>query len=171
MTENINCPCCSGAKFSVCCEQIVAGTKFATTPLELMRSRYTAHAVKNMAHIIRTMRGKPLKMFDEEKTKDEWFELCDWKKLEIIDAPAIANDDTNGIVEFKAYYVLEGVEHVLHERSKFQKVQGKWYYILGLNKEAHKPRNKINTVQAVGRNDLCPCGSNKKYKKCCANNS
>ncbi|GAB54794.1 hypothetical protein GPUN_0654 [Glaciecola punicea ACAM 611] len=20
----------------------------------------------------------------------------------------------------------------------------------------------------IGRNDLCPCGSNKKYKKCCA---
>nr|WP_279289028.1 SEC-C metal-binding domain-containing protein [Anaerosolibacter carboniphilus] len=21
----------------------------------------------------------------------------------------------------------------------------------------------------VGRNDLCPCGSGKKYKKCCTN--
>jgi SWIM/SEC-C metal-binding protein len=24
------------------------------------------------------------------------------------------------------------------------------------------------TVAKVGRNDLCPCGSGKKYKKCCA---
>ena len=23
------------------------------------------------------------------------------------------------------------------------------------------------TVKKVGRNDLCPCGSGKKYKKCC----
>ncbi|MBO5647624.1 MAG: SEC-C domain-containing protein, partial [Kiritimatiellae bacterium] len=22
-------------------------------------------------------------------------------------------------------------------------------------------------AQSVGRNDLCPCGSGKKYKKCC----
>ena len=24
-----------------------------------------------------------------------------------------------------------------------------------------------NTIEIVGRNDLCPCGSNKKFKKCC----
>lgn len=25
----------------------------------------------------------------------------------------------------------------------------------------------IKVIEKVGRNDLCPCGSNKKYKKCC----
>ncbi|MCC6575026.1 MAG: SEC-C domain-containing protein [Planctomycetes bacterium] len=30
--------------------------------------------------------------------------------------------------------------------------------------EVPKPRSR------VGRNDLCPCGSGKKYKKCCASN-
>ena len=29
---------------------------------------------------------------------------------------------------------------------------------------ANNPMEKIKTV---GRNDLCPCGSGKKYKKCC----
>jgi uncharacterized protein YecA (UPF0149 family) len=32
------------------------------------------------------------------------------------------------------------------------------------------PKEKIvdfTTRQKIGRNDLCPCGSNKKYKKCC----
>jgi preprotein translocase subunit SecA len=24
--------------------------------------------------------------------------------------------------------------------------------------------------EKIGRNDLCPCGSGKKYKKCCMNN-
>ncbi|WP_334297396.1 SEC-C metal-binding domain-containing protein [Anaerosolibacter carboniphilus] len=26
-----------------------------------------------------------------------------------------------------------------------------------------------NRLIKVGRNDLCPCGSGKKYKKCCTN--
>ena len=28
--------------------------------------------------------------------------------------------------------------------------------------------NKVNSGK-IGRNDLCPCGSGKKYKKCCMN--
>lgn len=27
----------------------------------------------------------------------------------------------------------------------------------------------IKTEPVIGRNDLCPCGSGKKYKKCCLN--
>ncbi|TRZ81795.1 hypothetical protein D4R86_02170 [bacterium] len=27
----------------------------------------------------------------------------------------------------------------------------------------------VNVEAKIGRNDPCPCGSNKKYKKCCLN--
>lgn len=30
-----------------------------------------------------------------------------------------------------------------------------------------KPKPVVNKEKKVGRNDLCPCGSGKKYKKCC----
>ncbi|MDF1565147.1 MAG: preprotein translocase subunit SecA [Deltaproteobacteria bacterium] len=33
--------------------------------------------------------------------------------------------------------------------------------------EAEKPRQRVRTGPKVGRNDPCPCGSGKKYKKCC----
>ena len=33
-----------------------------------------------------------------------------------------------------------------------------------------RPRRKPVRVQKVGRNDPCPCGSGKKYKKCCGRN-
>ena len=38
--------------------------------------------------------------------------------------------------------------------------------------QARHPRHAaaIRTRQSVGRNDRCPCGSGKKYKKCCLNN-
>jgi hypothetical protein len=32
-----------------------------------------------------------------------------------------------------------------------------------------KPETYVKTGPDVGRNDPCPCGSGKKYKKCCAN--
>lgn len=25
----------------------------------------------------------------------------------------------------------------------------------------------VRTTQKIGRNDICPCGSGKKYKRCC----
>ena len=30
-----------------------------------------------------------------------------------------------------------------------------------------KPQPIVNMEERVGRNDPCPCGSEKKYKKCC----
>lgn len=30
------------------------------------------------------------------------------------------------------------------------------------------PVEQATKAHAVGRNDACPCGSGKKYKKCCA---
>lgn len=36
--------------------------------------------------------------------------------------------------------------------------------------EENENRPEIDTTQKIGRNDLCPCGSGKKYKKCCGAN-
>jgi SEC-C motif-containing protein len=157
------CPCCSGKDFLSCCKDIVAGTRFAATPLELMRSRYTAHVCKDMPHNIRTMRGKALKLFDEEKTYSEWFELSKWQKLEILDAPEVEKQSKDGIVEFKAYYSFNDTDQVLHERSKFTKENNQWFYVAGQQK---KPI--VEASVKVGRNDDCPCGSGSKYKKCCS---
>jgi len=41
-------------------------------------------------------------------------------------------------------------------------------------KELYMDQKKSNTIvkgKKVGRNDLCPCGSGKKYKKCCGINA
>ncbi|HOW60099.1 MAG TPA: SEC-C metal-binding domain-containing protein, partial [Candidatus Omnitrophota bacterium] len=35
------------------------------------------------------------------------------------------------------------------------------------NGEAPAPQKPIINNDKVGRNDPCPCGSGKKYKKCC----
>ena len=55
-----------------------------------------------------------------------------------------------------------------------------WIYIIGF--EMDKPEDisdlekmlnpiKPATSEKINRNALCPCGSGKKYKKCCGSNS
>ena len=38
-----------------------------------------------------------------------------------------------------------------------------------VKKEKQKEQLEIKKTKEIGRNDLCPCGSGKKYKKCCMN--
>jgi preprotein translocase subunit SecA len=41
-------------------------------------------------------------------------------------------------------------------------------------KELYREQKSSNTIvkgKKIGRNDPCPCGSGKKYKKCCGFNS
>ncbi len=38
-------------------------------------------------------------------------------------------------------------------------------------KKAEKPQTVKRQTAKVGRNDPCPCGSGKKYKKCCGLNN
>jgi SEC-C motif-containing protein len=65
-----------------------------------------------------------------------------------------ANDST---VEFKAYYRDgEGIK-ILHEKSKFITEDDIWKY-----KDGELYNSKVQ------RNESCPCGSGKKFKKCCA---
>lgn len=76
---------------------------------------------------------------------------CQFIKLEIIYA------DTNE-VEFKADYILEHRHEQIHELSMFVQESGKWKYQSG----EHFP----TFSNLIKRNDVCPCGSGKKYKKC-----
>ncbi|MGZ8551111.1 MAG: SEC-C metal-binding domain-containing protein [Chitinophagaceae bacterium] len=36
----------------------------------------------------------------------------------------------------------------------------------GDSSKASRPE-PVKVAEKIGRNDLCPCGSGKKYKKCC----
>jgi uncharacterized protein YecA (UPF0149 family) len=37
---------------------------------------------------------------------------------------------------------------------------------LATNRETERPKTPAQSAQGPGRNDPCPCGSGKKYKKC-----
>ncbi|HOB72606.1 MAG TPA: YchJ family metal-binding protein, partial [bacterium] len=74
--------------------------------------------------------------------------------------------DDEGYVEFKAHSVVEDVSQVHHENARFIKVKGSWYFEDG---EQMLPETVKRESPKTGRNDPCPCGSGKKFKKCCGN--
>ncbi|MDT4957691.1 MAG: motif domain protein [Pseudonocardiales bacterium] len=53
-----------------------------------------------------------------------------WRGLQIIDVVDGTMDDETGLVEFRATYVVApGDVRVLHERSRFIREHGRWYYL------------------------------------------
>lgn len=74
-------------------------------------------------------------------------------------------DDTKGMVEFVARYRKNSQAFDHHEIAEFVKEDDRWYFKDG---HAPQPMQAIRNGPKIGRNDPCPCGSGKKYKKCCA---
>ena len=52
-------------------------------------------------------------------------------KLSINDTEAGSENDTEGVVEFVARFKVQGRGHRLRERSRFERIEGRWYYLDG----------------------------------------
>ena len=57
-----------------------------------------------------------------------------------------------------------GMPQSLREDAFFRREDGRWYYVDG-NVHGQDPYRR--ETPKIGRNEPCPCGSGKKYKKCC----
>lgn len=159
-SEQFPCYCCSEKNYQACCEPYHLGTALPSTPEQLMRSRYSAFSIKDMAYIEKTMREKALQVADLEQT-EEWLNHINWKNLSVLKSES--SKESSGVVHFIAEYEENGQARRLEEISEFKKIAGKWYYVHGrqINPQQAQAKSKI------GRNDPCPCASGKKYKHCC----
>ncbi len=55
-----------------------------------------------------------------------------WRRLQIVDTVAGGVHDASGVVEFRASFRdADGAAGVLHERSRFERVDGRWMYLDG----------------------------------------
>jgi SEC-C motif domain protein len=160
----MKCPCGTDLEFEACCGPILAGERQAATPEALMRSRYTAYARKEVAYIAESHDPETREEVDLAATRN-WADRTEWLKLEILKTQGGGEGDDRGEVEFIAYFRDErGRELSHHERSTFVRRDGRWYFHDG---ETPKGEPVTRAAPKVGRNDPCPCGSGKKYKRCC----
>jgi uncharacterized protein YecA (UPF0149 family) len=62
----------------------------------------------------------------------------------------------------------EQPEEALHLLDQLRRQQEQMQKNMKINRGEDTSRTPVKSADSkVGRNDLCPCGSGKKYKKCC----
>lgn len=165
MKEEIQdaCPCKSGKTYAGCCGPIHSGAAKAATAEALMRARYSAYAKGEVDFLRTSSTVEAAKDFDEAATRD-WCDAAEWHGLEVIATERGGERDAEGVVEFRALYTTAGKFCNHHERATFVRENGEWKFADG---EFVKETPVRRETERIGRNDPCPCGSGKKYKKCC----
>jgi len=157
------CPCSSGRAYDQCCGPIIADQRQAATAEALMRSRYSAYVMGEIGYLGRSLHPDHRHDHDEAATR-RWAASSDWLGLEIVAVEGGGENEESGSVEFVATYREKGVVRQHREVSRFQRLDDVWYFVEG---SVVKPETLRREDPKVGRNDPCPCGSGKKYKKCC----
>ena len=127
-----------------------------------MRARYTAYAVGAIDFLFDSLHPDASDKADR-KSAERWSKDATWRGLDIVETLQGQRDDEEGVVEFVARYSIDGQSRRHHERATFRKHEGEWRYLDGEQVTAAP----VRMGQRVGRNSPCPCGSGKKYKKCC----
>ena len=148
----MQCYCGSKLDYVDCCKKVILDQSLATTPELLMRSRYSAYATGNGLYLVESTVAQHRVEADIELI-EEHAQNVQWLKLEILSSKTSGDW---GTVEFKAYYRENEEIRLHHEKSTFLRDKGIWYYEQG---------ELFDTK--IGRNEPCPCGSGKKYKRCC----
>ena len=157
------CPCKSGKTFGECCGPIIAGTVKADCPEALMRARYTSYVTGDIDLLKSSATAAGQAEFDENASR-AWSKAAEWHGLEIIKTEGGGAKDKTGVVEFRALYTANNEFCNHHEVSNFVKEKDGWKFADG---ELVGEKPIVREEPKVGRNDPCPCGSGKKYKKCC----
>ena len=161
------CPCGSGRSLDQCCGPYIDGTVWPGDAETLMRSRYSAYVLGRYQWLVDSTHPDYREGISVEKLTEQARDV-EWLRLDVArsenDVPAGKNGELFDVVEFHAYYEMEGIPRQLGERSFFSRQDEKIFYVDGvaLRPEAYRRQNP-----KVGRNDPCPCGSGKKHKKCC----
>lgn len=152
---NLHCPCGSQHRFEQCCQPLLVGEHHAVTAEQLMRSRYSAYALENNDYLVATWHPSTCPaQLKQQLINDSG--TTQWQSLRIIEHWQGANQNESFVTFFARYNsAAEQQSGFIYETSRFIRENNRWYYIDGVHK-------------IPGRNELCPCGSEKKFKKCCA---
>ncbi|MEO6887335.1 MAG: YchJ family metal-binding protein [Jatrophihabitantaceae bacterium] len=95
-----------------------------STAEELMRSRFEAFRDADAGWLLACWHHstRPVAIDLENNPR--------WRGLQIVDVVGGSVEDVTGLVEFRATYVAApGEVRILHERSRFVREHGRWYYL------------------------------------------
>lgn len=119
------CACGRTLAFGQCCGRYHAG-EAAPDAESLMRSRYSAYVVKDVDYLLASWhpetRPETLSLDDAPGQRTQWLGL-DIRRHQVTGADTAE-------VEFVARYRVGGGSAVkMVEHSRFQRIDGRWYYL------------------------------------------
>ena len=138
------CPCHSGLDYKACCAPCHAKTTTAATPEALLRSRYAAFSLELPSYLAATTH--PLHD-DYDKDTVAWvqrlakgLDASYFEGLRVLAQNAISENEHE--ITFEADVrprdSPEGAGVTLHERSRFMREDGVWFYREGLDVSSKK---------------------------------
>ncbi|SCL22739.1 SEC-C motif-containing protein [Micromonospora pallida] len=124
-TDTSACPCGTGRGYGECCGPVHRAETSAATAEALMRSRFSAFAVGDVDHLLRSWHSstRPAGLTLDHRLR--------WTRLEVLATERGGLFDATGTVEFRAHYRDRGRPGTLHERSRFRREDGQWVYLDG----------------------------------------
>jgi SEC-C motif domain protein len=121
------CPCGTGRDHAACCGRYHAG-EAAPDAEALMRSRYSAYVLGDAGYLRATWH--PDTRPDELGLDAPGAPRTTWLGLSVKDHKVTGPDTAE--VEFVARYRIGGGSAVrMQERSRFVRIEGRWYYVDG----------------------------------------
>lgn len=124
--DTLPCPCGSGRTLQACCGRYHAGELAGQAPdaEALMRSRYSAFVLDRLDYLLASWHPdtRPASLEANEPG-------LRWLGLEV--KRHQRQDADHATVEFVARSKLGGRAHRLHEISRFERIDGRWYYLDG----------------------------------------
>lgn len=120
-----------------------------------MRSRYSAYVLGLIDYLVSTTLPVQQASLDREGIA-QWSASSTWLGLSVDSHETFAGQPEHAFVTFTVRWHDSGGEHIHEERSAFVQNDGRWLFI------------DPTVPLGAARNDRCPCGSEQKFKKCCA---
>ena len=116
------CPCGKPLAFERCCGRFIVGGETVPDAEHLMRSRYTAFVRKDADWLRATWHPatRPTDLTLDEEPAPQWLGLQVKRH--------VVHDADHATVEFVARYKIHGRAHRLHEVSRFERIDGRWFY-------------------------------------------
>ncbi|HNA83110.1 MAG TPA: YchJ family metal-binding protein [Thiobacillaceae bacterium] len=123
VTRPASCPCGSGKSHATCCAPYLLGERPAPSAEALMRSRYCAYALGNAPYLLATWHP------DTRPDRLDLEPSPTWLGLSV--KAAQDQDASHATVAFVARYKVGGRGYRMAETSRFERIEGRWYYLDG----------------------------------------
>ena len=146
--DSAMCPCGNDRRYEDCCQPVHQGQATRTADA-LMRARFSAYVLHDNEFLLASWHPQTRPAHIDAAQGPQW------KRLQILDH---RSDGEQATVLFEATGCATGQWFVLQEQSRFLRDEEHWRYHSGdVSEQSLTP----------GRNDPCPCGSGRKFKRCC----